>query len=711
MLRGSNVKTRATKWTPVALSAGLISLVCLLQILSDWFPTFDVFKRLEWMSYDWRVRHAVQYPKPGDVATNLGAIFIDDDSLRRINMAWSYTWPWPRQLYGRLIRKLNAQGVKAVGFDILFQELHPPNPATDVHLQNGATIGSDAFLASQLQQARNVALVAFGETLAGQWRAIMPADLFRTNTWAVSHATSEKDSDGVLRRAKAFHEDPKHGRIWHLGVVMAARELGLDLDAAIIEPNRIVLRGTNGMERIIPTDAGGSFYINWSLTWNDPRILKSSFEESAGFLPASSEAGSAVPRLDWAGKLVFVGSIGSGGNISDLGTTPLARETFLVSKHWNVANSVITGQFVRPPAKGLELLLILVLGSYSALLTWRLRAPWPSVIIIVTSAAYVAAALSLFVHQRYWLPMILPVLGGLGMTHVGLVTYQVLFEQKEKRHVKQVFARLVSPEVVQELLEAEKLNLGGARRRITVLFTDLRGFTEMTDSKQEEAESDVRASALVGGAADDYFDSRAQETLSVVNGYLATVADVVKKHKGTLDKYIGDCVMAFWGAPVANDQHAVACVEAAIEAQRAIYELNTTRMQENHRRQKENEMRRAAGKPLLPMVSVLSLGTGINTGYAVVGLMGSDEHLLNYTVFGRDVNLASRLESLSGRGRIILGEATYLDLHKHKPDLASRCLELPPVTVKGIRNAVRNFEIPWKDQTSGQGTEPKGPGP
>lgn len=663
------------------------------------------------MSYDWRVRQAMRYPKVGDVATNLAAVFIDDDSLRRINLAWSYTWPWPRQLYGRLIRKLNAQGVKAIGFDILFQELHPPNPATAVQLQNGTTIGSDQFMALQLQQAQNVALVAFGETLGDQWHAIMPADLFRTNAWIVAHATSEKDSDGVLRRAKAFHDDAKYGRIWHLGVVLAAKELGLDLAGAKIEAERIILRGTNGIERIIPTDAAGFFYINWRLAWNDTQILKSSFEEAADFLPESPDAGPVLKRPDWTGRLVIVGSIGSGGNISDLGTTPLARETFLVSKHWNVANSIITGQFVRPPAKGLELLLILSLGSYSALLTWRSRAPWPSIIIFLTSAAYVGAALSLFIQHRYWLPVILPALGGLGMTHVGLVTYQVLFEQKEKRHVKQVFARLVAPEVVHELLEAEKLNLGGARRRITVLFTDLRGFTEMTDTKQEEAESEVRASALKGGAAEGYFDDRAQETLSIVNNYLATVADVVKKHRGTLDKYIGDCVMAFWGAPVPNEQHAVCCVEAAIEAQWAIYSLNNKRFEENNRRLKENETRCATGQPPLPALPVLTLGTGINTGYAVVGLMGSEDHLLNYTVFGRDVNLASRLESVSGRARIIIGEATYSDLQKFRPELAARCVELPPVTVKGIRTSVRNFEVPWKTQPGEQSSAWQGGGP
>ena len=111
-------------------------------------------------------------------------------------------------------------------------------------------------------------------------------------------------------------------------------------------------------------------------------------------------------------------------------------------------------------------------------------------------------------------------------------------------------------------------------------------------------------------------------------------------------------------------------------------------------------MRSANGKPPVPIVPLLSLGTGINTGIATVGLMGSDAHLLNYTVFGREVNLASRLEGASGRDRIFIGEATYVELIRDAPDLAAACVEREPILVKGFRNAVKIYEVSWKQINS-----------
>jgi adenylate cyclase len=686
------MKWKPAKYVRIWLAAGVLALVSFLEFLPRFLPSFDVVQRLEWMTYDWRVRQSFKYPGP--IATNLGVIYIDDDSLSLVNRGLAFNWPWPRQLHGRLINRLKQQPPIAIGFDVLFHELQSSNAETDVQFTGGRRMGSDAYFAMQMKEAGNVALAAFGETYDGIWRAIMPAEIFRTNAWAVGHTVSEKDSDGVLRRARAYRDDRQYGRLWHLGILLAARQLGLDLSKAKIEPDRILLQGTNGVERIIPTDRDGFFYINWALTWNDKRIAKASFEEAAGFL--KTQDGTAVAGPDWKDKLVFVGSIGSGNNISDVGTTPLSRDTYLVSKHWNVANSVLTDQFIRAAPVPLEFLLIVLMGSFAAFVTWRFRAPWPFVFVGATALAYVGAALSLFIQDRYWLPIILPVLGGLIFTHVVLVTYQVLFEQKEKRHVKQVFAKVVSPDVVNELLEAERLNLGGTRKKITVMFSDVRGFTEMTDQNQERAQTQARENGLSGADAEAYYDQQASETLSTVNDYLAAIADQVKRHHGTLDKYIGDCVMAFWGAPVSNDRHALDCVRAAMDAQWAMYELNKRRAEENKQREKDNVTRAASGQVPLPSLPLLTLGTGINTGYAIAGLMGSEDHILNYTVFGRDVNLAARLETVSGRGRIIIGEATYLELLRHDPELASRCVALPPVTVKGIRTPVNIYEVPWK---------------
>jgi adenylate cyclase len=251
------------------------------------------------------------------------------------------------------------------------------------------------------------------------------------------------------------------------------------------------------------------------------------------------------------------------------------------------------------------------------------------------------------------------------------LTYQVIFEQKERRRIRSIFSRMVSPNVVAELLKAEKLSLGGARREVTIFFSDVRGFTEMTDESHARSEQHVQAHQLRGADAEAYFDGQAQEVLATVNRYLSAIADKVKEHEGTFDKYIGDCVMAFWGAPTPNRQHAVSCVRAAIDAQRTIATLNEDRAAENKQREQENEARVAQGLEPWPLLKPLFMGAGINTGTVTVGLMGSDQHQFNYTVFGREVNLASRLEGLSSRGRIVISESTFRALQRDEPELAA----------------------------------------
>jgi adenylate cyclase len=317
-------------------------------------------------------------------------------------------------------------------------------------------------------------------------------------------------------------------------------------------------------------------------------------------------------------------------------------------------------------------------------------------VVALCVAAYVAIAFSVYVHSRYWLPVAVPVLGAF-LACLSLIAWRVVFEEAERRRVRSLFAKMVSPKIVNELLATKTLSLGGARREVTVFFADVRGFTQLTDSAEERAVEHVRRYNLTGAAAEACFNEHARQTLETVNLYLATVADLIIKNDGTLDKFIGDCVMAFWGAPTANPHHARACVHTAIQAQRAVYELNLRRVAENEKRQAENLTRTASGAELVPLLPVLTLGSGVNTGLAAAGLMGSAEaESLSYTVFGREVNLASRLEGASGRGRIFITQSTYQHLLRDDPALAQTCVLLEPVQMKGFRLPVTVYEVPWR---------------
>ncbi|HWX22936.1 MAG TPA: adenylate/guanylate cyclase domain-containing protein [Candidatus Binatia bacterium] len=749
------------KHVPVLIAFGVISIVCLLRCLHlDWL------ERLELITYDIRTRTALHFPQPA--ATNLGFVFIDEDSIKRVwngSVGYHFGLLWPRQVFGALVQELSQQGAKAVALDIIFGELRPDHPS--VQMADGSYPESDEVFATQMRRA--------GNTIIAITHEVTPPSLFLTNACAVGDISADKDADGILRRVQAFRvyrrwhdafrkmEDdfeyavdlaqarvrprqivlprPKElgdikipldadgnfdladfggdklppgaapkakpftdERVWHMGLVLAAHELGLDLAHAQIDLTNgwITLRSPGGLERVIPVDRDGYFYIDWCLPVEDPRLTKGAVQDLLAQQHSRllGETNGLANR--WRDKLVVVGSGAvEGNNLTDRGATPLSEDTLLVSKHWNVANSVITGRFIHRGPLAVELALIAILGGVAAVVTWRLRVLVASCVVTAALILYCGIALGFYVQTRYWLPVVLPVWGGLFMNHVCLVTWRVLFEQAEQRRIKGVLSTVVSPKIVKVLLQARKLALGGARREITVLFADVRGFTEFTDSSQEQVAEFVRQNGLTGAAAEACFDEQARETLGTINLYLGVVADTILERDGALDKFIGDCVMAFWGAPNPEPKHAAACVRAAVAAQRAIYELNRQRAVDNQKLELENRARQSAGLPPKSMLPVLFLGTGINTGMATVGMMGSEVKTVvrqaNYTVFGREVNLASRLEGLSGRGRIFISQSTYLHLQRDDPELAATCTALAPTHVKGIRTAVQVYEVPWRD--------------
>jgi class 3 adenylate cyclase len=729
------------------IAPALASVLVLAGLCAARWLDLGLLERLESVSYDLRVR--VVPAGSGSCSTNLGFVYVDDATIAAVKQGLlgppGYGLHWPRHVYGRLVEELAAEGAQTIAFDVLFGELRP-----DLHglLRDGRPIDSDDFFAEQLQAAGNVLLACEA--------GLIPPDLFFTNAAALGDVTTDKDSDGVLRRVRAFRDyqlwhpafraveaDPDYGvdlskarlepdrvvlprsegdpiaipldkqgrfdltdfygeglpgslperalpvrtiRVWHMGIGLAARQLGLDLNSAEVDlqNGRIKLPGVGG-ERVIPVDREGRFYIDWSIPVNDAGLQREPASNLLRRSVARQEGTLDHPPSLWHAKHIVIGSTATGNDLSDLGATPLDKNTFLVSKHWNIASAIVSDRFIRRGSPFQETILMLAIGLLAGVLGLWLRPTVAIAMLCVGLAGYVLMGFLLYAYGRIWLPLVLPLVAATSL-YVILTTWRVVFEQSERRRVKSVFAKVVSPNVVSELLEAKRLALGGARREMTVFFADVRGFTALTDQAQESVMREVQRLGLTGEDAKALFDRQAEETLHTVNLYLALVADVIKQHNGTLDKYIGDCVMAFWGAPTPNARHALACVRAAVDAQRAIERVNSERARFN--------ASRAGSASALPL---LSLGTGINTGQVTVGLMGSDAHILSYTVFGREVNVASRLEGVSGQGRIIISESTHEHLLRDDPALAARCLPLPAVSVKGIREQVKIYEVPWRE--------------
>lgn len=754
------VTFKPAKRIPALIAFGLIAVICLIRVVNPGF-----IERPELMTYDMRCREALKFPSK--VATNLGFVAIDDKSIASIRkglLGKPYGLYWPRHIYGRLAQELAAEGSTTVAFDITMAELRSDH--WPIQMADGRLIDSDDYFALQIKHAGNV-IIAVSEDL-------IPPDLFLTNAAALGDISTQKDSDGILRRARAFRPyrkwnsafrqveaDPDLGidlqkariepgqivlprfgleainvpldqdgnfdladfggdklppglarkqkpftqeLVWHMGVVLAARQLNIDLTKAQIDlgHGKIVLHGAGGIERTIPVDSQGFFYIDWCMPPNHPELT----QEAVQSLLAKhlNRVKGETNELDqrWRGKLAVVGSSASGGNdLTDRGATPLLANTLLASKHWNVANSIITGRFVHRTPMQVDLALIVLIGIIAAVLTLELPVIFSSGSVLLLVILYILLAMVVYIQTRYWLPLVLPVVGAFLVMHGVLMAWRVVFEQAQRRLIRSIFSKVVSPKIVNELMKAGNLPaLEGARREVTVLFADVRGFTELTDTTHERAAEFVRANNLNREAAEACFDEQARETLATVNLYLGLVADILIKGDGTLDKFIGDCVMAFWGEPTLNPKHAASCVRAAIEAQQAIYSLNQQRTEENRRREVENLARVSAGLDPKPMLPVLLLGSGINTGMATVGLMGSKNEQQNFTVFGREVNLASRLEGASGRGRIFIGETTYQHLLRDDPELAARCKELPLTELKGFRSAVKAYEVPWRTEAT-----------
>jgi class 3 adenylate cyclase/CHASE2 domain-containing sensor protein len=749
------VKLKPLKRLPFLIAFSLIVLLCVVRCLRP-----HIIEWLELGTFDMRVRQAAKLGPT--VATNLGFVYVDEATIAKVwsgSLGYRFGLYWPRQVYGRIASELTQEGAKAVAFDVLFSELRPDHAR--VIMADAGSMESDDFFAGVMRESSNVVLAlsaditppalfaqsawALGDitTEKDQDGILRRVKVFRTyRKWHSAFRQLEADPDygvdlrkatigpreivlprrgeepirvpldtngcfsladfagdnlpsGVPRFAKPFTQQ----HAWHMGVALAARELGLDLANPEIDlpHGRITLRGPAGLERVIPVDSEGYFYIDWCLSENDPHLQRAPVHQILALNRARGEGKTNLLADAWAGRLVVVGSSTAVGNdLTDRGATPLSEDTLLVSKHWNVANSLLMNRFVHRAPLWLDLAATVAVALFAAVVSARFPA-WLAVVVVSLAAlAYVAVSFSVYFSHRLWLPVALPVLGSYGVS-LCLIAWRVVFEEAERRRVRAVFSKMVSPKIVNELLSAETLSLGGARREITVFFADVRGFTELTDTAQERAAEMVRKRQLQGPAAAACFDQTAKETLDTVNLYLGRVADIIIKNDGTLDKFIGDCVMAFWGAPTPNPRHALSGVRAAMQAQRAVYELNRDRQRENEKLEAENLLRVASGADSTPLLPLLSLGSGLNTGIAAAGLMGSAEaESLSYTVFGREVNLASRLEGASGRGRIFISQNTYQHLLRDDPALAGCCAALEPLKVKGFRLPVQVYEVRWR---------------
>ena len=576
-------------------------------------------------------------PRPQEIRPVV-IVDIDEASLKAIGQ-----WPWPRTTVADLITQITQLGAVAIGFDIIFPEPDRMSPAiaersfrgidaeTRAKLDNLPS--NDDALAEVIKHSR----VVVGQAGAAAAEVKTAADAALQTGFAVRGPDPRPylvTFAGLLRNVPAIEQaaagrglfsiNPESdGIIRRVPVIMTAQgslvpALSTELLRVVTGSSAILVRVDQaGVEAVavpgleVPTDRNGQFWVHFN--HHDPERYVSAKDVLQGNVPPD--------RL--AGKLVLIGTSAIG--LLDLKTTPIDAAIPGVEVHAQILESVLSKSSLVNPnyAIGAELAIAVLFG-----LAIIIAAPMlPASIVIVLGGCLIAGliglSLYLFVEHNLLIDFTYPLISS-WLIYLVLTFVNYFREQKQRRQIRSAFGYYLSPHMVEQLARSpEKLVLGGEERRMTILFSDVRGFTTISEHYKDDPQGLTR----------------------LMNRFLTPLTNAIIERKGTIDKYIGDAIMAFWNAPVDDhEQEANAC-EAALEMLSRAETLN-------------GELKREAetnGGMYMP----LRIGIGLNTGPCVVGNMGSDFRF-NYSVLGDTVNLASRLEGRTKDYRIpvVIGSRT-----------------------------------------------------
>jgi len=563
---------------------------------------------------------------------------IDEASLRKIGQ-----WPWARTRLAELLLQLQRSGAVAVGIDVIFSEpdrLSPGAIADAVLEIDEATRdrlrslpSNDEVLARSFGYLRTVLAqsgqndptivpvddIAPAIAIAGQdpSRYLVNFPGLLANIPMLEKAAAGRglfslrpDQDGIVRQVPV--------------VMVAADKIRLSLTLELLRvatgSNALLIRaGDAGMRSFVvggvevPTDGNGRLWLHFSP--HDP----------ARFVSAADVIEGKISDGQLAGKLALIGTSAIG--LLDNKTTPLDPAMPGVEVHAQLLENILTGTQLKRPSYMVGAEVVLALGIAILIIV---LVPWLGARSVLIIGFLIAVTLSLgsfyfFRSRGVLLDVVYPLISSFGVFWT-LVFVNYFNEQAQRRQIRSAFAQYLSPALVERLAQhPEQLQLGGETKELTILFSDIRNFTSIAES----------------------YKANPQGLTQLVNRLLTPLSNIVVENGGTIDKYMGDNVMAFWNAPLDDAAHAQNACRAACSMLAAVIRLN-------------DELRDAAvkdGSPVMP----IAVGIGINTGECVVGNMGSDIRF-DYTVLGDSVNLASRLEGQTKAygAPIIIGERTNL---------------------------------------------------
>ncbi len=650
-------------WAYVFLVIAVLLGATALRVADPFFlqalrlVAFDSYQRLEPQAYD------------PDLPVRI--VDIDEASLAEVGQ-----WPWSRSTIAGMLQNLFAAGAVTVAFDVLFTEPDQTSPEQVVKRltpEEAALLepilvnrpGHDAMLAEAIGLGPTVLATVLngGETGRPPTKAgfaiagddplpFIPAFSGNVNNLpGLEEAASGigsinwiPDRDQVVRRLPlVYRQGDQLVPTLAMETLRVAQGASTYILKASNASGETAFGASTGLNNIkvgdleIPTNADGGLLLQFRPS------------NPAAFIPARSVVSGDFDPNAVAGRIVLVGSSAAG--LNDLQATPIDAALPGVEVQAQAIEHLIAGRSLTRPdhALALELLFVLVAGVILAFVLPRISAGASALIGAVAIAGVFLGGWASYRYAGLLLDPTYPALAIFAL--VGSATLYIYRRVEQQRgEVRRAFGHYVSPDVVDELIaNPDRLELGGEVRELTLLFCDVRNFTSISERMT------------------------AHELTQFINGLLSPLSEIILKHRGTIDKYMGDAIMAFWNAPIDDPAHARNASLAAMEMAAKMAELNRDWQAEAE----------AAGRPYHPV----AIGIGINTGNCCVGNLGSTIRF-DYSAIGDDVNLASRVEGLSKVYglTIVIGESTFAGV-------GEPALELDLIRVKGRSQPSRLYTL------------------
>lgn len=647
----------------VGASAGLATLLTRSGRPGAWAEA------LEFRTLDWRTMSRPERGKEDEGYKDVVIVFLDSAATRE----WPYLSPYPRAMLADVIETVAGAGARVIGLDVYLDRLYPELNRMDA---------GDDRLREAIAAARNVVLVAPVQRSGDSVKLAYPDPFFAEVALDVGAAEIPTPFETIRDAVIAVRSENELEPSFALALYAHAQGIAVDsLLRAALETRRIELPGLPEEFGRIPAGwftpgaETHGYAVSFPLKFLGPpsvpgdTVVGTFKAYTADDVPVAAAFGP-----EWFRDKIVL--IGSGFHETERFRSPfydyirpdgaIAGWTYGVEVHANTLVNFLRSEYLKPFGRRNELLLMLGLSALVGTIVFWRGAVWGGATLALAGAALWWFAISLFVgewqfalgHQKWtlltldradvWVPLVTPSLALL-LSYLGSVGYVSIVEGKEKRFIRRAFSKYVSPQVVSDIAaNPGALRLGGEKRELTLLFSDLAGFTTLSESMDPE------------------------HLVSLLNEYLDEMASIVLDEHGTLDKYIGDAIMAFWNAPREQDDHADRALRCAIRMQRRLAELNRRWLEQG----------RAAGS--------LQVRIGVNTGIVIVGNVGGTERF-DYSAIGDAVNLAARLEPANKTyGTLIMASEFTIRLARFE---RYRMRQLDCLAVKGKTEPVRVYEI------------------